>query len=46
MQFLIRLGVPEMLALWEKLRQGHAEGTLPKQEEKPIKLHCQISKVL
>lgn len=33
MEFLIRLGVPEMSALWEGLRQGHAEGTLPKQEE-------------
>jgi hypothetical protein len=34
MQFLIRLGIPEMLALWERLRQGHAEGKLSKQEEK------------
>ena len=34
MQFLICLGIPEMLALWERLRQGHAEGKLSKQEEK------------
>ena len=33
MAFTIRMGIPEMLALWEKLQACHRNGTIKKKEE-------------
>jgi hypothetical protein len=37
MAYEIRMGIPEMEALWNDLKQKHREGTASKQEERLYK---------